>query len=340
MVLSDVVLSDVCPLSLSRAEIIEYTPEWEGERFKDGRPRVPDDVLLRMAGVSITQAWGTVRGAGYENAYDGGYENTQPGATLVGRAFTAMYMPRRPGMRAVMEQKGEAAGCIGDQISWPIDNLQPGDVYVADCFGKIATGPIIGDNLAVAIKANSGKGVVFDGSVRDLEGIEEMEDFPCFVRGWHPSYASPTIMLAGMNCPVRMGAATVMPGDVVLAKREGVVFIPAHLAESLVTVSEQTRLRDVFGKARLAEGMYTPGQIDRQWSEEIDADFDRWLASHANDPDLGVPPAGIQALLEQRLAGDKGAADVSTLTTTASDDVAPIERALSGQQARPIRPRL
>jgi regulator of RNase E activity RraA len=323
-------LSDVCPLSLSRAEIIEYTPEWEGARFEDGRPRVPDDVLARMEGVSITQAWGTVRGAGYENAYEGGWEHTQPGKTLVGRAFTAMYMPRRPGMRAVMEQKGEGAGCVGDQISWPIDNLQPGDVYVADCFGKIATGPIIGDNLAVAIKANSGKGVVFDGSVRDLEGIEEMDDFPCFVRGWHPSYASPTIMLAGMNCPVRMGEATCMPGDVVLAKREGVVFIPAHLAEGLVTSSEQTRLRDIFGKGRLVEGVYTPGQIDRQWSEEIDADFDGWLAANAENVELGVAPAGLQALLEQRRSGDQGAADVSTLAQGAP---APAQRG-------PSRPRL
>ena len=125
--------------------------------------------------------------------------------------------------------------------------------------------------------------MVFDGSVRDLEGIEEMAEFPCFVRGWHPSFASPTIMLAGMNCPIRMGDATVMPGDVVLAKREGVVFIPPHLAEELVVNAEQTQLRDIFGKARLAEGVYTPGQVDRQWSEEMDADFNEWLEGNAAD---------------------------------------------------------
>lgn len=264
--------------------------------------------------MSITQAWGTLRGAGYENQYEGGFERTHPGLTLVGRAVTAMYMPRRPAMRTVMEAKGESAGQVGDQISWPIDALLPGDVYVADCFGKIATGPIIGDNLAAAIYANSGNGVVFDGSIRDLEGIEEMPNFACFVRGWHPSYASPTIMMAGMNCPIRIGAATCMPGDVVLAKREGVVFVPPHLAESLVVSAEQTHLRDVFGKARLSNGTYTPGMIDQAWTDEIDADFDSWLEANAGDKGLhGVPEHVVLAFLAQRRTGDKGAADFSTV---------------------------
>jgi 4-hydroxy-4-methyl-2-oxoglutarate aldolase len=232
----------------------------------------------------------------------------------VGRAVTAMYMPRRPGMRAIMEEKGAAAGQVGDQISWPIDALVPGDVYVADCFGKIAAGPIIGDNLAAAILANSGNGVVFDGSIRDLEGIEEMPDFACFVRGWHPSFASPTIMLAGMNCPIRMGAATCMPGDIVLAKREGVVFVPPHLVEGLVTSSEQTQLRDVFGKSRMRDGTYTPGMIDQAWSADIDADFDEWLEANAADKALhGVPEDIVRAFAAQRKAGEQGAADVSTV---------------------------
>lgn len=280
-----------------------------------GLPSLADNGLICVQrGVSITQAWGALRGGGYENQYEGGFERTHPGLTLVGRAVTAMYMPRRPGMRTVMEAKGEVAGQVGDQISWPIDALVPGDVYVADCFGKIATGPIIGDNLAAAIFANSGNGVVFDGSIRDLEGIEEMADFACFVRGWHPSYASPTIMLAGMNCPIRMGAATCMPGDVVLAKREGVVFIPPHLAEGLVIGAEQTHLRDVFGKARLREGKYTPGMIDQAWTPAIDADFDAWLEANAGDEALhGVPEQVVRAFAAQRKAGDKGAADVSTV---------------------------
>ena len=286
------------PLNMSPEELIEYTPEWEGERFADGRPKVPDDILERMRNVSITQAWGVIRGPGYNWQYEDGWICTHPGQVLVGRALTAMYMPRRPVMRQVMDEKGERAGCIGDQISWPIDMLVPGDVYVADVFGKIDQGAVIGDNLATAIYANSGNGVVHDASVRDIDGIQELPDFTSFVRGYHPTFASPTIMLAGVNCPVRIGGATVMPGDVVLGRDDGVVFIPPHLAEQVVKTSELISLRDRFGKQRLAEGKYTPGQIDTRWSDPIEEDFSRWLESHIDE--LPVPRAAIQELLKER----------------------------------------
>ena len=286
------------PLNMSPEELIEYTPEWEGERFADGRPKVPDDILERMRNVSITQAWGVIRGPGYNWQYEDGWVCTHPGQVLVGRALTAMYMPRRPVMRQVMEEKGERVGCIGDQISWPIDMLVPGDVYVADVFGKIDQGAVIGDNLATAIYANSGNGVVHDASVRDIDGIQELPDFTSFVRGFHPTFASPTIMLTGVNCPVRIGGATVMPGDVVLGRDDGVVFIPPHLAEQVVKTSELISLRDRFGKQRLAEGKYTPGQIDTRWSDPIEEDFSRWLESHIDE--LPVPRTAIQELLKER----------------------------------------
>lgn len=286
------------PLNLSRDELIEYTQEWQGERFDDGRPKVTDDLLERMKKVTITQAWGVLCGAGYNWQYEGNWKCTHPGKTLVGRALTAMYMPRRPQMRAIMEQKGARCGCIGDQISWPIDMLVPGDVYVADVFGKIEQGPIIGDNLSTAVYAKSGNGVVHDGAVRDLEGIETLPDFCSFVRGWHPTYASPTIMLLGANCPVRIGQVTVMPGDVVLGKRAGVIFIPPHLAEKVVITSEIITLRDAFGKTRLREGVYTPGQIDARWTDEIEGDFSAWLEDHIDE--LSVPKETIQDLLQER----------------------------------------
>ena len=286
------------PLNMSPEELIEYTPEWQGERFADGRPKVPDDILERMQNVSITQAWGVLRGPGYNWQYEDSWVCTHPGQVLVGRALTAAYLPRRPVMRRVMEAKGERAGCIGDQISWPIDMLVPRDVYVADVFGKIDQGAVIGDNLATAIYANSGNGVVHDAAVRDIDGIQALPNFTSFVRGFHPTFASPTIMLAGVNCPVRIGGATVMPGDVVLGRDDGVVFIPPHLAEQVVKTSELIALRDRFGKQRLAEGKYTPGQIDTRWSDPIEEDFSRWLESHIDE--LPVPRAAIQELLKER----------------------------------------
>lgn len=286
------------PLNLTPQEIIAYTHEWQGERFDDGRPRVPDTLLERMAHVTLTEAWGVLDNAGYKWQYADGFMCTHPGETLVGRALTAMYMPRRPSMRALMMEQGARCGLVGDQISWPIDLLVSGDVYVADVYGKHEQGPIMGDNLATAIYAKSGKGVVHDASVRDLDGIQEIPGFVSFVRGFHPTYASPTIMLVGVNCPIRIGPATVMPGDVVLGKQGGVAFIPPHLAQLVVETSELVRLRDMFGKQRLREGRYTSGEIDRQWEGHIEADFSRWLEGHIDA--LPVPRDAIQALLRGR----------------------------------------
>jgi 4-hydroxy-4-methyl-2-oxoglutarate aldolase len=286
------------PLNLSKDELIEYTREWKGERFPDGRPKVPDNILDRMKRVTITQAWGVLQGEGYKWQYEGNWVCTHPDQILVGRSLTAVYMPRRPDMRKLMEEKGQRLGCIGDQISWPIDMLVERDVYVADVYGKIEEGAVIGDNLSTAILANSGNGVVHDAAVRDIEGIKELPNFTSFVRGWHPSYASPTIMLLGVNTPIRIGQVTVMPGDVVLGKDNGVIFIPPHLAEKVVKTSELVSLRDTFGKSRLKEGKYTPGQIDAGWNDEIEADFSRWLEDHIDK--LPVPKEAIQTLLKER----------------------------------------
>ncbi|MBM3240792.1 RraA family protein [Candidatus Poribacteria bacterium] len=292
------IMEKFAPLNLTRDELIEYTPEWKGERFPDGRPKVPDSIIERMKLVTITQAWGVLTGQGYRWQYEGNWKCTHPGQILVGRALTAVYMPRRPVIRAVMEEKGKRCGCIGDQISWPIDMLVKGDVYVADVFGKIEEGPIIGDNLSTAIFAKSGNGVVHDAAVRDLDGIKAIDGFTSFVRGWHPTYASPTIMLLGVNTPIRIGHATVMPGDIVLGREDGVIFIPPHLAERVVKTSELVRLRDQFGKTRLREGKYTSGQIDARWTDEIEKDFSRWLEDHIDE--LPVPREAIEELLKER----------------------------------------
>jgi len=286
------------PLNLTRAELIRFTPEWLGERFEDGRPKVPDDVLDRMAGVTLTQAWGVLHGEGYERQFEGNWVCTQPGKTLVGRAVTAVYMPRREDLRTAIFDKAQAAGCVGDQVSWPIDTLVRRDVYVADVFGKIADGAVIGDNLSTSICAKTGNGVVHDASVRDIEGVRQLDGFVTFCRGFHPTVATWTVQLMGINAPVRIGGVTVMPGDVVLGRGDGVIFIPPHLANKVVATAEIIRLRDVFGQQRLREGKYTPGEIDRRWEQHIEQDFSGWLEDHLDE--LPVPADTIQDFLKQR----------------------------------------
>ncbi|MEX2399206.1 MAG: hypothetical protein WD423_00440 [Rhodothermales bacterium] len=288
------------PLSaqlISEDEMLFLTQEWEGERYPDGRPMVSADILERMEIVSIEEAWAVLRRHGYHSQFAGEWMMIHEDEPIVGRALTALYMPNRPELQERMLERGHAAGQVGPMNSWPIDALEQGDVYVADGYGKIADGTLIGDNLGNAIYANSGNGVVFDGSLRDLEGLEEIEGFNAFVRGWHPSYIQ-EMMLGGLNVPIRIGEAHVLPGDVVLAKREGVIFIPPHLAEEVVETAEIVTLRDRFGHQRLREGTYTPGQIDTRWTEEIERDFYGWL--EANIDELPVPSSRIQEILEER----------------------------------------
>ena len=253
-----------------------YTSEWTGERFNDGRPKVSDDLLKRLKNISIEEAWGVLRGEGFNNQFESGWKVLHDGEVFVGRALTAQYMPLRPDVNKRILDDGHKNGQIGASNSWPIDALQEGDVYVADGFGKVINGTLIGDNLGNSIYAKSKTGVIFDGSARDLEGLSKIEGFNAFVRDWDPSYIM-EMMMTGVNYPVRIGRATVFPGDAVLAKEEGVIFIPAHLLEKVVITSEFIGLKDAFGHQMLREGVYTPGQIDTAWTDEIKNAFLKWL---------------------------------------------------------------
>jgi regulator of RNase E activity RraA len=190
--------------------------------------------------------------------------------------LTACFIPSRPDLEKNIKERGKREGRIGNTNSWPIDRLTRGDVYVADGYGKIIGGTLIGDNLGNAIYARSGNGVVFDASARDLEGLSEIKGFNAFVREWDPSYLKDEVLI-GLNTPIRIGHAVVLPGDLVLAKKEGVIFIPAHLAEKVIGTAEFIELRDEFGISRLKEKVYTPGQIDNQWTDAIKEDFLQWL---------------------------------------------------------------
>lgn len=257
------------------------TSEWKGERFADGRPKVSDTILARLKNISIEEAWGVLRNKGFQNQFEGDWMILNPEEVMTGRVVTAQYMPRRPDLYNQIREQGkkENRSQQGETNSWPIDILTPGDIYVADAYGKIVDGTLIGDNLGNSIYAKSQRGVIFYGSVRDQEGLAEIKGFNGWIKGSDPSYIQ-QMMLTSINAPIRVGRATVLPGDVVLAKKYGVIFIPAYLVEDLVLTSEVTALRDEFGHQRLKEKKYLAGQIDSQWTEEIKRDFLNWLNNY------------------------------------------------------------
>jgi regulator of RNase E activity RraA len=260
----------------SKEQRVDLTRAWTGERFPDGRPKVPDNLLEGLKTVDAEEAWGVLMGAGFPNQFEGGWKVVNPGERMVGRVVTAVFMPLRPDVNAAINEHGKAEGRVGAQNSWVIDTLEPNDVLVIDLFGKIQDGTFAGDNLGTAIYTKSHSGLVVDGSVRDVTGLSEIKGFQVYVRDFDPS-ALRNVMLVGMNVPIRIGHATVMPGDIAVSDAEGITFIPPQLAEKVIASAEMTHLVDEWGHQMLREGKYTPGEIDKKWSRPMIQEFNKWL---------------------------------------------------------------
>jgi regulator of RNase E activity RraA len=265
----------------SPERVAALTPLWDGPRLEDGRPKVDDDILERMKAATNDEVWSVLEKRNdYHFNFEGEMLNLHPDVILSGRAVTAQFVPRRPDLEAVVMKDGE--GRNGGQNTWIIDQLQPGDVLVVDLFGKIEDGTFIGDNLATAIRRRTGTGIVIQGGIRDYQRIDELEDFAVFFLGQHPS-AILDVTLVGVNIPVLIGGATVMPGDVVLGTPEGLSFIPPHLAEEVVNFAEETAQRDVFGKWTLDVGKYKSSEIDvNVWADHIESDYKQWCADNGH----------------------------------------------------------
>ncbi|HKH59371.1 MAG TPA: hypothetical protein VKA49_01000 [Flavitalea sp.] len=269
--------------TISKEEIIFLTNAWKGERFADGRPKIPDDLLERAKHINIDDAWTVLKNEGYTNQFEGNWKTVND-ELVIGRAVTAMFMPSRPDVEKNIKERGVARdGRKGNTNSWPIEILIKGDVYVADGFGKISGGTLMGSTLATSIFSKSGNGVVFNGASRDLGEIKEIKGFNAFVRDFHPSFLEDMVLM-GLNTPIRIGNVMVLPGDLVLGTKEGILFIPAQLAEQVISTAEFVIRKDKFGFEMVKSAKYSTGQIDSQWTDEIKTEFLKWLGLH---PELG-----------------------------------------------------
>ena len=253
-------LVDAQLFKLTREQLVEITGDNPFERFADGRPKVPDELIERARGLSAEEVWAVLPGKNYRNQYADGFQVLHPGTKLVGRAFTAQFMPTRPDIMGVLTANATKAGIQSYTHQWAIDQLQPGDVFVADLFGKGAEGTVVGDNLFYYImKATKNGGLVVDGSVRDLEGLATMP-MPAYFRHAHPTPVR-EVMLTGVNVPVRIGEATVNPGDLVFGDREGVYFIPPSLVQAVLDRADETHIHDEWTKKMFDTGKYKSQEI-------------------------------------------------------------------------------
>lgn len=267
-----------------KEDIIQLTPLWEGERFEDGRPKVPDHVLKRMEKIKTEEAWSVLWKHGYKYQFEGGFQIVHPDKVMVGRAVTGVMIPMRPDLHDYLLSYGHREeGRTGFFNAWVIESLVENDVLVVDLFDKIFQGTFVGGNLSTTIASRTKKGQVIWGGIRDLQQISEIENLQTYYRGVDPTPIR-DVTLVGMNVPCQIGGAVCLPGDVVLGTRSGVIFIPPHLAEECVVTAEKTRLKDMFGFERLREGRYTSAEIDvEEWNEEVSADFADWRKNNTPD---------------------------------------------------------
>lgn len=286
-------MSASAQVKMTHEQILFYTSEWKGDRFPDGRPKLPDSLLKRAVDMTIEDVWEYLQDHGYRNQFESGWQALHIEKPFAGRALTAQYMPTRPDMRQAILAEGKAEARVSGTNSWPINELQVGDVYVADGFGKIIEGTLIGSNLGNAVAAHTHTGFVFDGGIRDQEENREIPGFNGFYRGYDPS-AWAEMELTGINVPVRIGRAVVLPGDLVLAKPEGVLFIPAILAEDAISAAEFTGLTDDYNFELNREGK-NGAQFEGGWTAAKYDAFAKWIDAHPEK--LKMPRSEFDALL-------------------------------------------
>lgn len=278
LAIAGTVLTASAQVKTTRDQILFYTSEWKGERFPDGRPKIPDSVVQRAANVTIEDLWDFLGSRGYHTQYDNGWQALHSDKTMVGRALTAQYMPARPDMVSAIKAEGKAEGRTGGNNMWPINELQNGDVYVADGFGKIVEGTLIGSNLGSGIAAHSHTGFVFDAGIRDVAENREIKDLNGFYRASDPS-AWKDMTLTSINAPIRIGRATVLPGDLVVAKPDGIIFIPAVLAAAAVASAEFTNLEDAFNFELNSSGK-NGAEFEGGWTPAKYQAFSKWIDQH------------------------------------------------------------
>jgi 4-hydroxy-4-methyl-2-oxoglutarate aldolase len=282
----------------TNAQIMFYTSDWKGERFADGRPKVPDDLLERALDLSIEDVWEYLRSRGYNSQFEGGWQALHIDKPFAGRALTAQFMPRRPDMAAAVGAEGKKEGRISGTNSWVINELQMGDTMVADGYGKVIEGTLIGSNLGSGIAAHTHSGFIFDAGIRDAEENREIANLNGFYRGYDPS-AWAEMQLTGINVPVRIGRAVVLPGDLVLAKRDGVIFIPAALAAGAITKAEFTNLEDAYN-FELNRAGKNGAEFEGGWTAAKLDGLAKWV--NANPEKLKMSRTEFAALLAEEKA--------------------------------------
>jgi 4-hydroxy-4-methyl-2-oxoglutarate aldolase len=235
------VAQDMTPDKALRKNRTTYHPVMDVLGAK--RTAVTDQQLEELRKFPLEAIWGVLKGLGYNNYYIG-MKATLPDVRLVGRALTIRYLPRRPDLE-------EAMGVLAKEGDWPVsynvraaEEARPGDIPVVDLGGEITGGVFFGDISALGAQTAGARGAVLYGSTRDLAELREMKAFPVFAVGFDPNVA--TQIGVDWNVPIRVGGATVLPGDVVVAEDEAILFFPPQLTTDVIKQAKQLIEQEIY----------------------------------------------------------------------------------------------
>jgi 4-hydroxy-4-methyl-2-oxoglutarate aldolase len=272
-------------------QLIKYTVKNPYDRFPDGRPKVPDALLKRLEALIAEEVQAVLPGKGFPNQFEprDGWKVLQPEKKMVGRVFTVQFMPVRGDIVDVDEADAKAKGTQRARNQTAIDQLQPGDVIVADVFG--AQWNFVGNKLAHYIQTTTKNGMIVDGGVYWLDRIAET-GMQAYYKNSLPSQGM-QVMVTGINIPVRIGKTLVMPGDVVLSDREGLWFIPPHMVQDVLDSGEVSKARDDWSLMMLGTGKYTSRQIYGPLTPELQKERDDYVLKKTGRRD--APPAAAPA---------------------------------------------
>ena len=262
-------------------DVIALTSQWKGERFPDGRPKVPDFYLDEIRKMTLEELWKPIFVQGYENQFlampslhPEFKEDGSLNCKMIGRAVTAAYAPTRPDLAAYTRSLADAKGMSGTPNQWVIDSLGDRDVAVIDMYDKIYKGTFLGGNLTTAVKTRTHTGgAVIWGGIQDIEQMKKVDGINVYYRGIDPTPIRDFSLLS-FNGPVRLGqgehAAVCLPGDIVYGCSGGVLFIPPQLVVEVVENGVKTQVKDIFGFEMIAQNRFTTAQIDLNvWTEEM-----------------------------------------------------------------------
>lgn len=206
-----------------------------------------DKVLFeKLSRVAIESVWAELRREGFHQTFIHELDALHAGRRLIGRARTMRYLPNRPDLREEIYSKRKQLNYVS------AEETQPGDVLVFDAGGETRAS-VSGDVTTTRFLVRGGAGMVIDGAMRDVPELEGMH-FQVYMRRGQAASVSPILMSVDYQVPVRVGSVTVVPGDILLGDRHGILVIPADLVDKVVDKALEKVEMEEFQRRLLLDG--------------------------------------------------------------------------------------